>query len=384
MMAKRVLYVSPCSERAGAEQVTRLFANFHRRDRWIPEVYFFRPGPFVDELRSDGIECHVSTLDSPMRFRDPGSVLRTAREINQIAQEREISLFHSVMGYGHVVGGLASRLSGIPEVWFQHGPTGPLDWFTGRVPTRALFVNSRFTEYAQNRYRASTERTCLVYPPLDPRIDPKDFQTEAKVLREAWGIGAGDFAFGLVGRIARMKGQTDFVRAATPLLRENPSVRLVLIGSQFGGAEPAYAEKLRRQIMKTGFAERIHLTGFLNRPQAAMLACDVIVNATTSAEPFGLTLIESLQMGRPVIAPNRGGPAEIVTDGIEGTLYDPTEPGSLARALSGMIRAKEDREGWESLRKRAEASVQSRFSIHVAIDRLESEYDRIVSEEMEK
>ena len=68
-------------------------------------------------------------------------------------------------------------------------------------------------------------------------------------------------------------------------------------------------------IAAAGLAGRVGLTGFVDRPAAAMRALDVVVHASTQPEPFGLVIAEGMACGRAVIVSAAGGADELVTDG---------------------------------------------------------------------
>jgi glycosyltransferase involved in cell wall biosynthesis len=68
-----------------------------------------------------------------------------------------------------------------------------------------------------------------------------------------------------------------------------------------------------------------------------MHACDVIVHTSTAPEPFGRVIVEGMLAGRPVIATNTGGPAEIVHEPISGLLVAPSAPIELANAIRRLL-----------------------------------------------
>ena len=57
---------------------------------------------------------------------------------------------------------------------------------------------------------------------------------------------------------------------------------------------------------------------------------------TAPKEPFGLTPVEAMAAGAPVLAPDQGGPSETVVDGETGALYRSGDAADLARQLVGL------------------------------------------------
>jgi glycosyltransferase involved in cell wall biosynthesis len=75
------------------------------------------------------------------------------------------------------------------------------------------------------------------------------------------------------------------------------------------------------------------MTGFREDVPVLMHACNVIVHTSTAPEPFGRVIVEGMIAGRPVIATNVGGPAEIIRDQISGVLVSPHSSTDLENAI---------------------------------------------------
>ncbi len=110
--------------------------------------------------------------------------------------------------------------------------------------------------------------------------------------------------------------------------------RAVIVGSAMFGEDdwaagvPALAESL-------GVGERVELTGFVDDVAALYPRLDAVVHASTIPEPFGQVVVEAMAAGLAVVAADAGGPAEVITDGVDGLLY----PMGDAEALASRLRA---------------------------------------------
>jgi phosphatidylinositol alpha 1,6-mannosyltransferase len=130
----------------------------------------------------------------------------------------------------------------------------------------------------------------------------------------------GELIVGYIGRIAAEK-RLDLLSGVAKL----PGVKLVIVG---GGPSLAAA---RRQLPKALF---------LGQQQGEELArlyasLDIFVHSGPH-ETFGNTLQEAAASGLPVVAPNAGGPLDIVVDGVTGCLVSPGDSGALADAVSAL------------------------------------------------
>jgi glycosyltransferase involved in cell wall biosynthesis len=134
---------------------------------------------------------------------------------------------------------------------------------------------------------------------------------------------------GVFSRLAEWKGQHVLLEA----LRDLPNVTALIVGDALFPEDRAYADRLRRTIQDDGLGSRVRMTGFREDVPVLMHACDLIVHTSTSPEPFGRVIVEGMIAGRPVIATNVGGPAEIIRDQISGVLVSPHSSTDLENGI---------------------------------------------------
>jgi glycosyltransferase involved in cell wall biosynthesis len=163
----------------------------------------------------------------------------------------------------------------------------------------------------------------VVYGPVDPDPPPAP---------APWGAGSGP-VIGFVGRIEPRKGVLDLVRAAPAIRAGAPGARVVLIGDDPYGTDPAYTAAV------LGSPEVEHVGWVPNAP-GAMRHLDVLV-LPSHQEPFGTVLAEAMAVGTPVVATRVGGLAEVVEDGVTGRLVAPGDPAALAAAVLEVLGSRE-------------------------------------------
>ena len=117
--------------------------------------------------------------------------------------------------------------------------------------------------------------------------------------------------------------------------------------------------------------ETVDVVGQVDSIGAHLAAADALILPSDQPEPFGLVLIEAFGRGRPAIASRGGGPEHIVTEGVDGWLFELGSAAALAEVLRGLdrqaltaagLRAAEtyrQRYTPESYRQRIAATVQS-------------------------
>ncbi len=135
-----------------------------------------------------------------------------------------------------------------------------------------------------------------------------------------------------VGRVVEKKGFDLLLAAYAALAPGNrDAVDLVLAGDG-----PALAG-LRSQAAELGVTGRVHFVGRLDRREVAgaMAAAEALV-VPSRLEPFGIVILEGWRAGTAVVATDRGGPSELISDGTDGVLIDPFDTTGFALALSAL------------------------------------------------
>ena len=159
-----------------------------------------------------------------------------------------------------------------------------------------------------------------------------------------------------VGVLSRPKGQDLLVEALADLADRD--WHCVLAGSV--DRDPAFVEHLRTRVTGLGYDDRVQLSGVLTGAALshAYTTADLLV-APSRMETYGMTVIEALAHGLPVIAADVGGLPEALgctADGSRpGHLFPPGDPAALAAALGDWL-------GDEGRRRRLRSAVRQRQS----------------------
>lgn len=139
-----------------------------------------------------------------------------------------------------------------------------------------------------------------------------------------------------VGRMVERKGFQDVVRALPAV----PEAECVVVGGPPADLLPAdgFARRLRTLAESCGVADRVKLVGAVPREEmgAWYRSADLLV-AAPWYEPFGLTPLEGMACGVPVIGTNVGGIADTVVDGLTGDLVPPRDPRALGAAIRRLL-----------------------------------------------
>ncbi|GAB4237029.1 MAG: glycosyltransferase family 1 protein [Stanieria sp.] len=164
-----------------------------------------------------------------------------------------------------------------------------------------------------------------------------------------------------VGRVSAEK-QIDQIK---PVLEAIPEARLAIVGN---GPQ--------REALEAHFAgTNTHFVGYLQGLElaAAYASADAFIFPSRT-ETLGLVLLEAMAAGCPVVAANSGGIPDIVTDGVNGYLFEPDDPQGAITATQRLLSAKAER---EKLRENARLEAE-RWGWAAATRQLQTYYRGVV------
>lgn len=150
------------------------------------------------------------------------------------------------------------------------------------------------------------------------------------------GIAAESPVIGYVGRLAHNKGVDVLLQAAVQVNRQYPECRWLMVG------EGAEKPKLQATAEQGGLANKVHFVGSLPRDAVygAMKGFDVAV-VPSREEGFGLTALEAMACGVPLVASGVDALQEVVKDGETGLLFTPDDVDALVLVLMRLLASTE-------------------------------------------
>jgi glycosyltransferase involved in cell wall biosynthesis len=321
----------PLADRRGGAEAALLQLVHHGRGLGFDwRIVFLEDGPMVAECRAAGAPATVVRAGRLREIhRYAGSVTRLARQLRLQPPDVVVGWMTKAQLYA----GPAARLAGAPAVWCQHGMPSSrsvLDRVATALPAQGVVAVSRAAGRAQRALRPHRPVE-VVHPGVDlERFDPERLPPPADA-RARLGLPAEGGLVGIVARLQRWKGVHVLVEALPHAMARHPDLHCVVVGGAHE-LEPDYEAYLRRTVADLGLEGRVIFTGWQPEVPLWLQAMDVVVHAS-SDEPFGLTVVEAMALGKPVVAAASGGPLEIIRDSIDGLLVPHADVRGLASAV---------------------------------------------------
>jgi glycosyltransferase involved in cell wall biosynthesis len=294
----------------------------------------------------------TSFLDNFKQYLDQGLYIhRASRALADKLCGRDLDLLHfrnqNLVG---LVGSTARRL-GLPSCW--HMPNALGEGYLFGINRRLYQFECYFRRVlpiGNSAYTADSFGHWPVRPEILPcGTDPERFNP-ARVKpfsREEFGLPGEALVFGIFARLVPYKGQELFLRALARIGPQTRPVHLLVLG---GPVDGDFARSLVELAQKLGVQDRFHLHPEVEEIERCYDLTDVGVNSRIDAEPHGLSVVESMMMGRPVLVHALGGPQQTVLDGVTGWHMPEA---TLEGYVAGLERALRDQARWAEMGRAA-------------------------------
>ena len=210
-------------------------------------------------------------------------------------------------------------------------------------------------------------------------IDAETFRPpgDRSALRRSLGLSDG-FTIGCFGRIRHQKGTDVFVDAMLEVLPQHGSATAVIIG-RATGKHQSFLRRLRGKVVRAGLGNRIQFLPEV--PVDAMAkwyqALDLFV-APQRREGFGVTPLEAMACGVPVIATTAGAFDELVLEGRTGCLIPPGDVVQMHQAVSAVLASPDTLRRWSAAARRR---VEAGFRIEDEAAAINALYRRLLDDD---
>lgn len=199
----------------------------------------------------------------------------------------------------------------------------------------AITVNSSATEAAVLEIAPGLPSIHRI--PMGVSVPASPTEADAATLRNRFRRGEGPLLV-FVGRLVEEKGLSDLIRALALLAAELPDATVMILGD---GQERADMEALASRL---GVSDRVHFLGWVESEEvpAYLAGADIFVGPSKRAangwvEAQGLTFVEAMLAGTPVIATRSGGIPDAVRHEETGLLVPEGRPDEIAAAIRRLV-----------------------------------------------
>ncbi|MDD5155236.1 MAG: glycosyltransferase family 4 protein [Candidatus Omnitrophica bacterium] len=285
-------------------------------------------------------------------------------------KEKDIQIIHANTRVTQVLACLLQKYSGRIYVYTCHGFFKPklsrrLFPCWGRL---VIAISRQVSDHLRNDFKVGQAKIRIIHNGIDLERFAACGPEAKSAAKEKFGL-SGAKVIGIIARLSDVKGHVYLIRAMPEVLEKIPDARLLIVGE---GREKA---KLAALAAGLGITKSVFFLPSVADTAEALSAMDIFVMPSLK-EGLGLSLMEAMSCGLPVIGSNVGGIKTLIRHGENGLLVEPADSDSLCAAMLELL---QDRFKAEALGKEARVFIQSNFSQEKMLIETEEVYKECLS-----
>jgi glycosyltransferase involved in cell wall biosynthesis len=305
------------------------------------------------------------------------------RQLTRMFRARRPDIVHTHSGKAGLLGRLAAKSARVPIIVHTiHGPSfGP---FQGRVANAAFAsaerVAGRLTDHfvvvadaMTRQYLAAGIGTESQYTRIFSGFDVRPFLNaeNSPALRQRFGIQPDDFVIGKIARLFQLKGHDDLFQIAPALVRRWPKTKFLLVG------DGQWRQRFEHLASSPELAGHFVFTGLVPPEDVAQYVgiMDALAHLSRR-EGLPRALPQALAAGKPVVAYDCDGAAEVCRDGETGFLI---HPGDISSLLNALVRLAEQPDEARRLGRKGREFVTRHFPVERMVEAIHALYIRLLA-----
>ena len=330
----KVLHISSGNLYGGIESMLVTMARHRDECEGLEQEFgLCFEGRVAKELRSTGVRMHVF---GDVRLSRPFSVRRARRRLDEVLRN---SSFDAVVCHGPwslAVYGATIRATGVPVVFWAHDAHSGRHWIERLAAFKSpalVIANSAFSARAAAVWLPTVPRRVIHCPVAN--TDASIAKRSRADVRAELDTPLDSTVVMLAGRMEAWKGHSDLL-GALATTADNARWFCWIAGGPQRVSEFEYAESLVRLASELGISQRVRFCGQRQDVPSLLAAADVYCQQNARPEPFGISFVEAMSSGLPVVSTAIGGALEIVDESC-GFLVRPGDRQALAQVLRQLI-----------------------------------------------
>ena len=246
-----------------------------------------------------------------------------------------------------------------------------VEWWLGFEAWRVICCSDYMRGELSWVFQFPADKMHVIPNGVDPgRFEAPEGADDLAAFRSRWAAPDEKMIF-FIGRLVHEKGVHVLIEAFAKVLAYYDKAKLVVAGK--GPADPY----LRHLAQSLGIYNRIYFAGFVDdATRNRLYKCADIAVVPSLYEPFGITALEAMACGVPVVVSDTGGLGEVVRHGITGMKALTANPGSLADNILTLLGDDKLR---ERIREAALRDVRERFNWELIADKTKAVYDEVMA-----
>ena len=348
------------------------------------EVHFISYAqPFRLTQFKDGVYFHEVKLNQYPLFEYPPYSLALAVTMHEVVRREELDLLHVHYALPHATAGWIARdmlrASGgdVKLVTTLHGTDitlvgqDPSYWSIIRFSIEKSDRLTAVSGWLRDRTHQDFECEQFAIDVIPNFVDPDIYNRERYAGRHTLG-SPGERVIMHISNFRRVKRIPDVIEIFHRIQSELPA-RLVLVGD---GPERQAAEDLAESL---GISDRVVILGKIESVAELLASADLFL-LPSEQESFGLVALEAQASGVPVIGSAHSGLAEVVEDGVTGSLHAVGDVNAMANAAIALLT---DEKRWSEFSEASRVRAVENFATARVVPKYEKLYREVLGSSQE-
>jgi glycosyltransferase involved in cell wall biosynthesis len=377
-MSLRVLLVTNSSDRGSTSRTLEAWTRLLPDHGVSPVASVGGEGPLYSALREAGIPVSQNPIRFFADWRRPTPFLTAIARLAMRIRWTGADLVHLNEHEHYPVVSRAAFLARVPlvvHVRFRPDPD-MCRWLfkPPYVPSRVFFTSRTQLTDSADAVAGSVprDRFRLIYNGLDFAAFGRDVAARGR-LRAEWGVGPDTVVLGTASSISPRKRLDHFIRLVAELRRAGLDVRGFIAGQPYFEEDERELASLRRLVADLDVESVMTFLGYVEPSEPLYHAWDICVTAS-QYETFGMTVLEAMACGCPVVAYPGGAVAEVMGDA--GTIVS---DGDLSAMVAAVQRLASDA-AYRSEMGRGARTRAGEFDVRRAAAQLAEEYRAVLAQ----
>ncbi|MCP5004621.1 MAG: glycosyltransferase family 4 protein [Planctomycetes bacterium] len=354
----------------GLERVLATIAVNLNREKYRVCVWCLREGGFfANKLTDTGIEVKIVHIYTA---RNPANIYRLYR----LFKLHRFDIIHTHAYSAGTIGRICAFLTRTPVIIAHNHSTYEhhnkyhhiIERILSHITDKIICVSDMVRRFAIEIERVDSGKLLTIQNGID-EVCPVPKTTTSR-LRKELDIPVNHSVICTITHMEQHKGVIYLIKSASLLLQSKKEITFLLVG------KGSLKEKLRKLCVDLGINKHVIFTGERIDIPGILSLTDIFV-LPSIREGLGLSILEAMSLGKPVIATNVGGIPEIVSDGITGTLVPPGDPEALYNAMNELLGNIEKQ---KTLGYNGKKICNESFNSQTMVSRIEELYDTLTGD----
>ena len=358
----KVLQVVEDFKIGGLERVVENIFDGLDRDIYEPSLWCIAGGgKLADEFIMERKDIRILNLRT---YHNPLNILKLA----YLLRKERYHIVHTHGYYASTMGRISALLARVPIIithvhttnWNFKKRNILIEKLLSEVTDKIICCSHAVREFVVSFEKIKRDKAIVIYNGISCGklgVVRKKEDTEAAV------------RIAVIASLVKNKGHRYLIEAFRKVGIRNESIRLLIVG---GGP---LDDELRGYAGSLAVKDKIDFLGIQEDVHGILECSDILVLPSVEREGLGISIIEAMCHGRPVIASNIGGIRELVQDDVNGYLVEPGNSDELAKKLEMLIT---DNRRREQMGDAGRKIFEEKFAADIMMNGIETLYGKML------